>query len=343
VVNANRTMTSDFTAKPDLDFPEQKFRDALAEATGPRSIQFIDATNLALGLLGDAIAANMFLVGVAYQKGLLPVSGEAIERALELNGVAVDFNKQAFLWGRRTAHDPDAVNRLVQSKSPSPAPSKGHYVDRRAADLTRYQNTAYARRYMALVEHAHAAEAEKAPSKTGLGDIVAKAYFKLLAYKDEYEVARLYTDGTFRKTLEQEFQGPIRLTFHMAPPLIARRDPISGELQKQEFGAWMMPAFRLLARLKGLRGTAFDIFGYTAERKTERRLISEFEAVMEELLTGLTPDNHALAVEIAGLALRIRGFGHVKERNRKEAKECEERLLADFRSGSPGVRADAAE
>jgi len=344
VVNANHTMTSDFTANPDLDFPEQRFRDALAEATGPRSIQFIDATELALGLLGDAIAANMFLVGFAFQKGLLPVSAEAINRALELNDVAVDFNKQAFLWGRRAAHDREAVSRLVQSTRPqSPPTPKGHYVDRRAADLTRYQDAAYARRYMTLVERAHAVESEKAPSRTGLGDIVGKAYFKLLAYKDEYEVARLYTDGAFRQALEQDFEGPIRLTFHMAPPLIARTDPATGELLKQEFGAWVMPAFRLLARLKGLRGTAFDIFGYTNERKMERRLISHFEAVMEELLAGLTPDNHALAVEIAGLALRIRGFGHVKERNRLDALECEERLLADFRSVPSGGKAAAAQ
>ena len=176
-----------------------------------------------------------------------------------------------------------------------------------------------------------------------IGDIVGKAYFKLLAYKDEYEVARLYTDGAFRQALEQDFEVPIRLTFHMAPPLIARTDSATGELLKQEFGAWVMPAFRLLTRLKGLRGTAFDIFGYTNERKMERRLISHFEAVMEELLAGLTPDNHALAVEIAGLALRIRGFGHVKERNRLDALECEERLLADFRSVPSGGKAAAAQ
>jgi len=342
VVNANHTMTSDFTGNPDLEFPDQKFREALTESTGPKSIDFIDATGLALKLLGDAIAANMFMVGFAYQKGLLPVSAQAIERALELNGVAVDFNKQAFLWGRRAEHDLDAVTRLIQPlQTAALAPSEGDFAVRRAADLTGYLNAAYARRYTALVDRAVAAEAVL--GGTGLADTVAKAYFKLLAYKDEYEVARLYTDGTFRAALEKEFQGPIRLTFHMAPPLIARRDPATGELQKQEFGRWMMGAFRLLAKFKGLRGTPFDIFGYTAERKMERRLIEDYETVIDELLRDVRPDTLALAVEIAGLPMRIRGYGHVKERNRQDAKECEDRLLADFRNGGAGISADAAE
>ena len=342
VVNANNTMTSNFTSNPDLEFPDRQFREALTEATGPQSVDFVDATGLALGLLGDAVAANMFMVGFAYQKGLLPVSAEAIERALELNGVAVDFNKQAFLWGRRAEHDRDAVARLIQAVQPeTPALSTGEFAERRAADLARYQNTAYARRYTALVERADAAEADL--GKAGLGHTVAQAYFKMLAYKDEYEVARLYTDGTFQKALKREFQGPIRLSFHMAPPLIARRDPATGELQKQVFGRWVMGAFRLLAMLKGLRGTTFDIFGYTAERKMERRLIKNYETVMEELLRDMNPDNHALAVEIAGLPMRIRGFGHVKERNRIDAQECEKRLLTDFRSGAYSPKADAAE
>ncbi|MBC8337918.1 MAG: indolepyruvate ferredoxin oxidoreductase family protein [Rhodospirillales bacterium] len=347
IVNANRTMTSNFTAKPDLEFPEQKFRDALAEATGPRSIRFVDATGLALGLLGDAIAANMFMVGYAYQKGLLPVSADAIEHALDLNGVAVVFNKQAFLWGRRAAHDLDAVTALLPADTLDGQPPKGHFIDRRAADLTRYQNAAYARRYMALVERVHAAEAEKTPDKTGLSNAVAKAYFKLLAVKDEYEVARLYTDGSFERALKREFEGPVRLSFHMAPPLFARRDPATGELQKQTFGPsisrGVMAAFRLMAGLKGLRGTAFDIFGYTAERKGERRMIRDYEAVVEELIQGLGPDTHGLAVEIAGLPLSVRGFGHVKERNRLDAKASEEQLLAGFRNGATDLKADAAE
>ncbi len=342
VVNANPAMTSDFTSNPDLEFPGERFRDTLAQATAPKSIDFIDATGIAQGLLGDAIAANMFLVGFAFQKGLLPVGSEAIERALELNGVAVDFNKQAFLWGRRAQHDRDAVERLTKPKQPDLPPlSEDNFIESRAIDLGRYQNAAYAGRYTALVNRARACEEDL--GRTELGDAVAKAYFKLLAYKDEYEVARLYTDGEFQKALAREFQGPMRLSFHMAPPLFARPDPATGELRKLVLGPWVMTALRLLAKLKGLRGTPFDIFGYEAERKMERRLIGNYEAVMEELLSGLNPGNHALAVEIAGLPLRIRGFGHVKEQGRRDAKECERRLLADFRDTALSAKADAAQ
>ena len=341
VVNAHRTMTANFTRDADMVFPDKRLRDALMGAVGPRDLDFIDATRLALALLGDSIAANMMMVGFAYQKGLLPVSEAAIEKALELNGVAVDFNRQAFLWGRRAAHDLEAVERIVTpTQSDNARPDLVSPASRRIAELTLYQDAAYAQRYADMIERVQATEAGKAKGKTGLAEAVGEAYFKLLAYKDEYEVARLYTDGEFLAQLRQQFDGQFRLVFHLAPPLIATRDPHTGELRKREFGPWVMTVFKLLAGLKGLRGTAFDIFGYTAERRMERRLIGEFEAVLEELLVGLNPDNHALATEIAGLPMRIRGFGHVKERNRLAAKECETQLLADFR-GSP-EKADAA-
>jgi indolepyruvate ferredoxin oxidoreductase len=343
-INAHQTMTSDFTRNADLEFPEKRLRDALMEATGARALDFIDATGLALGLLGDSIGANMLMVGFAYQKGLLPLSAAAIERALELNGVAVDFNKQAFLWGRRAAHDREAVFSLIRpAEAKQDHPSQGRFIDDRIADLTRYQNAAYARRYGALVERVHATEAQIAKGKTGLVDAVARSYFKLLAYKDEYEVARLFTDGEFHRRLRQQFEGPIKLTFHLAPPLISARDPLTGGLKKRAFGPWMMTAFRLLARLKGLRGTPFDIFGYTADRRMERQMIADYEAIIDEMLQGLSADNHALAMEIAGLPMGIRGFGHVKERNRRAARECGQQLLAEFRSGGTGISADAAE
>jgi indolepyruvate ferredoxin oxidoreductase len=176
---------------------------------------------------------------------------------------------------------------------------------------------------------------------TGLADAVARAYFKLLAYKDEYEVARLYTDGAFARELALQFQGKARLGFHLAPPLFAERDPATGHLKKREYGPWVMSAFRVVAALKGLRGTPFDVFGYAAERRMDRQLIAEYEAVLAQILAGLSPDNHVLAVEIAALPLQIRGFGHVKERTRLAAKDCETKLLTRFRG--PGVSADAAE
>jgi len=342
VVNAHLTMTSDFTHNPDLAYPDKALQNAIMGAVGPRALDLIDARNLAMSLLGDSIGANMFMVGFACQKGLLPVSPAAIERALELNGVAPDFNKQAFLWGRRAAHDRQAVEAIASPGEQQETLEKSlPFVDRGFVELRRYQNLAYAKRYVDMVERAHAAEAVQAKGKTGLADTVARAYFKLLAYKDEYEVARLYSDGDFEKQLKRQFGDKFKLAFHLAPPLAGNRDPVSGELQKREYGPWVMTAFRVLARLKGLRGTAFDIFGYTDERKMERQLISRYEAVMDELLAGLAPDNHALVLEIAGLPMRIRGFGHVKEANRQAAHECLKKLLADFRGG--GVKADAAE
>ncbi|HWG79354.1 MAG TPA: DUF6537 domain-containing protein, partial [Stellaceae bacterium] len=175
--------------------------------------------------------------------------------------------------------------------------------------------------------------------KSGLAEAVARGLFKLMAYKDEYEVARLYTDGTFRRNLAQQFEGDYTLEFHLAPPLMAGRDPRTGELQKRAYGPWMLRAFRILARFRRLRGTALDIFGRTAERRMERRLIAEYEAVIRELAAALGPDNHALAVEIARLPQQMRGFGHIKERNVRKAKEREAALLAAFRSPAPAATA----
>ncbi|HZD26556.1 MAG TPA: DUF6537 domain-containing protein, partial [Alphaproteobacteria bacterium] len=212
---------------------------------------------------------------------------------------------------------------------------------KRIAFLTEYQNQAYAERYAERVLRIEAAERERAPGKSGLADAVARDLFKLMAYKDEYEVARLYTSGDFERKLNRQFEGEMKLKFHLAPPLLARRHPESGHLIKREFGGWVLPVFRLLARCKGLRGTAFDIFGRSAERRRERQLIGEYEAVLDSLADGLNPDNHALAVEIAKLPSEIRGFGHVKERNITRAKAREAELMALWRTPRP--RASAAE
>ena len=342
VINSHRTMTGDFTRDPDLAFPDEGIRDALAEATGKGGLEFIDATGLALSLLGDTIAANMLLVGFAYQKGLLPLSAEAIDRALELNGVAVDFNRQAFLWGRRAAYDRDAVERIARPTEPEPeTPETLDFVTKRIKDLTQYQDSAYARRYADMIDRVRVAEADKVKGQAGLADAVARAYFKLLAYKDEYEVARLYTDGEFIAGLRRQFGDGFKLAFHLAPPLVSPRDLDTGELKKREFGSWVMTAFKVLARLKGLRGTPFDIFGITAERRMERRLIGEYEAVVMELVDGLNADNHALAVEIAELPMRIRGFGHVKEKALMLAKRAEAEMLELYRA--PAKQPTAAE
>ncbi len=345
VINNHQVMTGEFTRNPDLAFPGGEMERLITEACGPGQADFLDATHIATALLGDSIATNLFMLGYAWQKGLVPLTEEAIIGAIELNAVAVESNKAAFLWGRRAAHDQAAVEKTV---APQEAPQSHHLsqsldelIARRAAFLTAYQDTAYAGRYKALVEKIRQAEAGKTPGFSGLAEAAARYFFKLMAVKDEYEVARLYSGPEFAQSLHEQFSGDFKLSVHLAPPLFAARDPETGHLQKKEFGPWILSALSLLAKLKGLRGTAFDIFGYSAERKMERQLIADYESLMEEVLAGLNPDNHALAVELASIPEKIRGFGHVKEGHLKTAKACEADLLAAFRD--PALRQTAAE
>ena len=339
IANTEEVMTGAFTRNPDLAYPADRLRRALVEAAGEANVDLVDASRLATRLTGDAIAANLFLVGYAWQKGLIPLSGEAIERAIELNGVAVAFNRRAFLWGRRAAHDPAAVEALVRAAEPERPRTRtlDELVEHRATFLADYQDRAYAERYRRAVAAVREAEQRVLPGRTDLAEAAAKSLFKLMAYKDEYEVARLYTDGSFRRQLAAEFEGWDRLEFHLAPPLLAARDPVSGHLRKRTYGPWMLRAFGLLARLRRLRGTALDPFGYTAERRTERRLIGEFEALLAELAAGLTAANHDVAVELAALPQGVRGFGHVKEANLAKANDRETGLLAAFRGGQEAL------
>jgi len=346
VINAHETVTGEFTRKPDLEFPGRRLRDLIADAAGRDRTDFVDGTHIATTLCGDSIATNLFMLGYAYQKGLVPVSGAAIEQAIELNATAVEANKQAFIWGRRAAHDRAAVEQLVAQASPEPeshrvATTLEEIVAKRVAYLTAYQDAAYAERYRALVERVRDAERERTPGRSGLAEAVAHYYHKLLAYKDEYEVARLYSDGTFLKAVAAQFEGDYRLEFNLAPPLAAARDPDTGHLKKRAFGPWMMRAFRLLAGLRHLRGTRLDIFGHSAERKLERQLIADYERIVDELLTGLDHTNHDLAVQIAQIPEQIRGYGHVKQAHLEKARAHEAELLATFRAPAP--RRDAAE
>lgn len=342
VANTEEVMTGAFARDPDLAFPGERLRRALVEAAGTGAVDFVDASRLAVRLMGDGIAANLFMVGYAWQKGLVPLSREAIDRALELNGVAVGFNRDAFLWGRRAAHDPGAVEAVVRAAAPERRPvprTLDEVVGHRAGHLAGYQDEAYAERYRRIVAEVREAERRRAPGTGGLAEAVAHNLAKLMAYKDEYEVARLYTDGAFLKQLAGEFGGWGRLEVHLAPPLFAKRDPVTGHLKKRAYGPWMLRAFGLLARLKRLRGTPLDPFGYTAERRTERRLVGDYEALLDDLAARLTPDNHGLAVELARIPEAIRGFGHVKEANLAAAKAREAELLAAFRAGGEVLRA----
>jgi indolepyruvate ferredoxin oxidoreductase len=346
IVNTHQAVTGDFTRQPDLEFPVERLEQAVLDAAGPEATDFLDATRIATALMGDSIATNLFMLGYAYQKGLIPVSGDAITQAIELNGVAVESNKRAFLWGRRAGLDLAAVEATARRAAPEPASHDiatdlDEIVARRRSQLTAYQDAALAERYRALVEKVRRVEAERAKGRRGLAEAVARNYFKLLAYKDEYEVARLYANGDFRRQLEEQFEGDYRIEFNLAPPIAAARDPKTGHLKKRTFGPWMMRAFGLLAKMKGLRGTALDPFGRTEERKLERRLITDYERVVEQLLARLDDGNHALAVEIAGIPDAIRGYGHVKLGFLAAAKQKESELLAAFHS--PGATRTAAE
>ncbi len=346
IINTHQAVTGDFTRQPDFDFPAEKLEQVILDTAGPEATELLDATRIATALMGDSIATNLFMLGYAYQKGLIPVSGPAIAQAIELNGVAVEANKRAFLWGRRAGLDLAAVEATARRALPEPASHDiatdlDEIVARRRSQLTAYQDAALAERYRRLVEKVRHAETDRAKGRHGLAEAVARNYFKLLAYKDEYEVARLYANGDFRRQLAEQFEGDYRIEFNLAPPLTAPRDPATGHMKKRTFGPWMMRVFGVLARLKGLRGTAFDPFGRTEERRIERRLIADYETVVEELIAGLDDASHAVAVQIAEIPDAIRGYGHIKLASLETAKRREAKLLAAFRT--PGATRTAAE
>ncbi|GAB2510388.1 indolepyruvate ferredoxin oxidoreductase family protein [Pseudoxanthomonas sangjuensis] len=388
VLNTYEAMPGTFTTHPDMQFPAAEIVAGVKLALGGRDPVLLDATQLATALLGDAIATNLFMLGYAWQQGWVPVSFDALMRAIDLNGAAVDMNKTAFAWGRLMAIDPQAVleaagvvhnaqtesERTPRNLLPLPprqwegtewgansAPrdpadeselrglpdggagnvafpplddarlsrSLDELIARRVAFLADYQNAAYAKRYEDLVTAARAAENLKAPGSTALTEAVARNFFKLMAYKDEYEVARLYAASGFRQQLAQQFEGDYRLRFHLAPPLLAKKDA-HGRLRKREYGPWVLTAFGLLAKLKFLRGSAFDPFGHTAERKAERQLVADYERTARELLAKLDAGNLGLAVEIASIPEHIRGYGHVKEAHLEKARAREAALLKQW-------------
>jgi len=336
VVNRHVAPTADFATHPDLDLSPARMEQAIRLAAGDEGCHFLDATPLATALLGDAIATNLFLVGYALQKGLLPVSLEALERAVELNGRGVAMNKRALAWGRLAAVDAAAVERAARPGLRGDAavaePTLDELVARRVALLTAYQSASYAARYRKLVEKVAAVERERCgPGATPLAMAVARYAAKLMAYKDEYEVARLYTDGSFRAQLAREFESFDRLEIQLAPQIANPRDPDTGRAKKRSLGPWMFAALAVMARLKFLRGTPFDPFGWTAHRRLERELVSEYEATIDELCAGLAPSNGGIAVAIASLPEQIRGFDLVKETQLAAAQEKRRELLAQFR------------
>jgi len=348
IVNTAEFLPGDFTRNPDFSLPTERLKRAITGAAGNANSHFVDASRLAVALLGNSIGANMFMLGYAYQLGALPVSGEALEKAIELNGEAVAMNLAAFSYGRRAAIDPAAVQALVApaqteaNDSLKLSESFDEAIARREAFLTAYQSRRYARKYRALVNAVAKAEAEKTPGMTGLAEAVARYLFKLMAYKDEYEVARLYTDTGFLQRVRAQFDGDLRLEFHLAPPMLAKADPATGEPKKMSFGPWVLRLFGALKKFRFLRGTPLDPFGYSAERRTERQLIADYRALIKTVLSELSPGNHATAVALASIPEKIRGFGPVKQRHLAAAKAEEVALLEQFKA-SPAPLLKAAE
>ncbi len=339
IVNTAEFMPGDFTRDADFSLPTERLKASIIDRAGRAQSHFIDASRLTAALLGDSIGANMFMLGFAYQLGALPLSAEAVERAIEMNGEAVAMNIATFRYGRRSAVDPAAVQALATlqpaqaNDSLKLSQSLTELVARREAYLSAYQNARYARRYRALVDKIRSAEADKAPGKTELTEAVARYLFKLMAYKDEYEVARLYAETSFLDRVRSSFDGErLRFEFHLAPPMLARRDPLTGEPKKMSFGPWLLRLFALMAKLKFLRGTPFDPFGYTQERRMERQLIEDYEALLHIMMADLNPGNHATAVALAAIPEKIRGFGPVKRRHLAAAKAEEAILRKQFRT-----------
>jgi len=347
IINSHVIPTADFILNRDFNFQSGKVNSVLETALRKES-SFFDFTTPAELLLGDSIATNIMMMGYAYQKGLLPLSAAAIEQAIEVNGVSVKMNKEAFRLGRLAAVDVARLEAMMKGQDAAVAPKTldamtlDEIIAHRSRLLADYQNEAYAEKYRTLV-----GQVRNAARDGGYGEALPRAvainYAKLLAYKDEYEVARLYTDGSFEKQLSDQFDGDFKISFNLAPPILSYGRDALGRPKKRAFGAWMLPVFRTLAKLRVLRGTAFDIFGYSADRRLERDLVAGYEKDVTTVLGLLSPVTIDTAVELLSLPDRIRGYGPVKEKAVKDAQARYAQLAADLANPPPAPRQIAAE
>jgi indolepyruvate ferredoxin oxidoreductase len=347
IINSHVIPTADFILNRDFNFQSRSVNHVLENALRKDS-SFFDFTKPAEALLGDSIATNIMMLGYAYQKGLLPLKASAIEQAIEVNGVSIKMNTQAFRLGRLAAADPARLEAMMKGQDATVAAktldqmSLDEIVAHRSALLTDYQNARLAERYRNLVT-----QVRDAATKGGYGEALPRAvavnYAKLLAYKDEYEVARLYTDGRFEQQLRDQFEGDFKFSFNLAPPMLSSGKDALGRPNKRAFGAWMLPVFRLLAKLRFLRGTAFDVFGRSADRRLERDLIVAYEKDVSNVLGALSPLTIDTALELLSLPDRIRGYGPVKEKAVKDAQARHAQLVADLASPPPAPRQIAAE
>ena len=338
VVNSDVVPTAQFQQNNAIDLSQARLLDILRKAVVPQRVADVAATTAAVRMIGDSIATNVFMLGYAVQKGLMPIGLAAIEQAIRLNGVAIEQNLHALNWGRFAAHDAQRFDALVAKavgevvvEEPISSTVE-QLVARRMQHLTAYQNAAYAQSYQSFVERVRQAEQSRLPGSDAVTRAVAFHLSKLMSYKDEYEVARLYTDGDFLRRLRMQFDGDYKLNFHLSPPILNPRDKATGKPTKLAFGPWMFQGFKLLAKLKGLRGSRLDVFGYSEERRMERALIDEYRRTIEGILPVLNGDNRELVARIAALPEMIKGYGHVKDENVKLYRAELAKLLASFDS-----------
>jgi indolepyruvate ferredoxin oxidoreductase len=346
IINTHLIPIADFIRNRDFDFQRGKVNHVL-EASLKQGSMFFDFTHVAEALLGDSIATNMMMMGYAYQRGLLPLNAESIEQAIAVNAVSVKMNTEAFRLGRIAASDPARLANMLHEETKA-AKTQGEMtldelIAHRAAHLTAYQNAALADRYRKLVADVASVVRQQGQDEA-LPRAVAIGYAKLLAYKDEYEVARLFTDGSFEKELREQFEGNFKLSYHLAPPLLPAADDGAGRPRKKTFGPWMLGGFKLLAKLKGLRGTAFDPFGYAKDRRMERELITEYESDVRAVLAKLSDQTAPIALALLSLPEDIRGYGPVKEKSVTLARAKRAGLLKDLADPPPATtRSVAAE
>ena len=351
VINDTLSTTAEFVHNPDVIYNEDAMRNSITNELAEGQVDFFPATEIANALLGDTIATNLFMLGYAYQKGLIPVSAQAIFKALELNNVRINFNKQSFMWGREAVLDRGAVEQIsgVHKHRFTPLEEVDDILENRYQDLIQYQDASYAENYRQRIIFAKEAESALLNGEEFLlTKSIAKVLHKVMAYKDEYEVARLYTDGRFQKQLEQTFDfsknedgsknTKAKISYYLASPLISRRDPDSGELIKRKYGSYALTLFKVLARFKHLRGSKLDIFSYTEERKTEQKMIIEVNQTIDTVLKHLDKNNLLIAIEIIELALMVRGYGHVKEANYQKYQNQLGGLLEQYVRGGAVIK-----
>ena len=333
VVNTYQQMSGDFIRDPDTQFPVESLLSSIRDCVG-NSLHSIDSTAVASAAFGESIAGNLMILGFGYQLGGIPVPSVAIEKAIELNGQSVQMNIQAFRMGRAAAAKPDEVARLLGSVPGSQEVASdetvAQTVERLEAHLVAYQSKRYARRFRSLVDAVQNIESGIEGNTLRLTLATARSYHKLLAVKDEYDVARLYTDKHFKESLESVFEGSYRLKLNLAPPIISNFGRKNGVIQKRAFGGWIFTLFRWMKLLRRIRGTVFDPFRYSKDRMFDQQLVGDYERTGGKLCAGLAAHNLDAAIEIALLPLSIRGFGHVKSANAIKIQSTAEKLWSEF-------------